>query len=238
LNLKRLERTGSKPFDLFFGRSFSSFSDFKDVTEFEDIETAIEERLEKLVELRDVIWPMIAVKTSQVRQNKAKWTNQHIKQVPSISPGTRVMAVDQTRASKWDPVYGGPYTVIRQTKGGAYVLQDHDGKELSRKMTIQMLKLADDRMPSEEGDEDRKKVEKVDKDKNEHFEVLGILDHRKMQGNKNEYRVRWKGYKKANDTWEPEENFDDLDVIKKYWNQKRRGNVELPKSRGRPKKKV
>jgi hypothetical protein len=231
LNLKTLHRTGSRPFDLFFGRPFNSFHDFTQIKNIEDIESAINHRLENLIELRDVVWPSVAIKTKINRKNKAEWTNNHLKQLPNLMPGAKVMALDQTRSSKWDPVYEGPYTIIRKTGGGAYILQDHDGTTLDRKMTISMLKPIDGMIPSG----GRKQQDKDSK----HYEIAGILDHRQKKNGKGyEYRVRWKDFKESEDTWEPEENFDDVAIIKRYWNQRKKGKIELPRARGRPKKSV
>ena len=49
----------------------------------------------------------------------------------------------------------------------------------------------------------------------QHYEVSGIMDHRlnwKKSGY--QYLVRWKGFTAEEDTWELEENFDDMAVIK------------------------
>lgn len=224
LNLKPLPRTGTKPFELFFGRPFNSFNDFSNVTGFEDLEKAIGKRLNTLKQLKEVIWPTIAKKTSDTRQNRAKWVDQHVKQMPALKPGTMVMAVDQTRRSKWDPVYEGPYKIESRDQKGTYSLRDVDGKMLDRKMTINMLKPIDG-TPSGGRNEAK------------HYEVLGVLKHRRNKKGKGfEYLVRWKNYGEEDDTWEPEENFDDIAIIKRYWSQVRDGGVALPKSRGRPKK--
>jgi hypothetical protein len=230
LNLKILGRTGSKPFDLFFGRPFNSFGDFSAANEMDNLEDAMDNRLEDLKELRDVVWPAVAEKTRTTRKKRAEWMDEHNKQLPSLQPGTKVMALDQTRSSKWDPIYEGPYTIIKQTAGGAYELQDHDGKRLDRKMVISMLKVIDGVPPSG----GRKEIQKED----QHYEVLGILAHREKGKSKgNEYKVRWKGCGEEEDTWEPEENFDDMAVIKRYWKQRREGSIVLPRAKGRPKKK-
>jgi hypothetical protein len=84
----------------------------------------------RLKELEEVIWPLIAQKTSEWRKKKIGQQNDCKKQVEPLAPGTRVMARDQTRESKWDPRFEGPFI-------------DADGKELERRMTIDMLRPLD-----------------------------------------------------------------------------------------------
>ena len=65
-----------------------------------DIATAMERRMEKLVELRDVVWPAISKKIADLRRKRAEMVYNKLKQLPSLQSGTKVMAIDQTRASK------------------------------------------------------------------------------------------------------------------------------------------
>ena len=53
------------------------------------------------------------------------------------------------------------------------------------------------------------------------YEVESILDHRKKheRGANMEYKIRWKGYSKAHDTWEPEDNLDCKDMLADYHNK-------------------
>ena len=51
-----------------------------------------------------------------------------------------------------------------------------------------------------------------------------------------EYLVRWKDGE-GEDTWEPKENFDDMEVVKRYWKQVKAGKIVLPKRRGPRRKK-
>ena len=57
LNLKILERTESKPFELFYRGLFNSFTNFDNIEEYLNIVTAIEKRLQKLIESMNVVWP-------------------------------------------------------------------------------------------------------------------------------------------------------------------------------------
>lgn len=52
------------------------------------------------------------------------------------------MAVNDTRGSKAESRYGGPYTVFRVNKGGAFVLKDQTGKLLGRQFAVFQLKPA------------------------------------------------------------------------------------------------
>ena len=117
-----------------------------------------------------------------------------LKQLPPLQPGTKVMAIDQTRASKWDPIYKGLYTVICQTEGKNYKLQDADGKMLDRRMTIHMLKPVDSMLLSGgrklQQSKEEEKGEAVSKEGilpeeekdgvDQHYEVSGIMDHRTL----------------------------------------------------------
>lgn len=53
-------------------------------------------------------------------------------------------------------------------------------------------------------------------DENEDYEVERILDVHFQRNNKREFLVRWKGYSSKSDSWEPEENLDCEELIKKF----------------------
>ena len=54
------------------------------------------------------------------------------------------------------------------------------------------------------------------KEQEQHWEVEGIIDHKK-EGNSWKYLVNWSGWGPEYNSWVSEKDFDDLDVIKKYW---------------------
>ena len=63
------------------------------------------------------------------------------KQQQPLAIGTKVMAQDHTRTSKWNPLYEGPFEVAHVEVNGAYTLRDLTGNIIEPKRTIDMLKL-------------------------------------------------------------------------------------------------
>ncbi|RZC42410.1 Chromo domain containing protein, partial [Asbolus verrucosus] len=53
-------------------------------------------------------------------------------------------------------------------------------------------------------------------DENEDFEVERILDVYFKRNGQREFLVSWKGYPQSQNSWEPEENMDCKDLIKKF----------------------
>lgn len=191
LNVRILERTKSRPFELMFGRPFNDFKDFHLVDPLEDPIQAVGQRLETLKELRDLVYPAMVEVTANYRKGRASVINDNNKLLTPLQPGERVMIVDVTKGNKWMPGYEGPFTIFRQTRGGAYVLLDHDGTKLKRKFPIHLLKIVDG-VPSGGG-----------KEEEEHFVVDHIVDHRPLKnGIGNQYQVRWKGFNQSEDTWD------------------------------------
>jgi len=73
-----------------------------------------------------------------------------------------------------------------------------------------------------ENDPDRFKSRRIDKlapiliDKAEEWEAKQVLDYRR-QNNRHEFLVHWKGYERADDSWETIENLDhSLELIQEY----------------------
>ena len=234
LNLKELRRIGTEPFTLFFGRPFNQFKDHSNTPITSNYQQVIENRLNKLRELRDIVWPVTHQRSNSQQNHKAQQHNIHTKIIPPLNPGTQVMIKDVTRESKWDPIYEGPYTVIKQVRGGSYLLQDQTGTQLNRTIPIDHIKIIDDKSSRGRKDSHKSPINPStnSNDHNSHYEVLGIVKHRVNKNNKgHDYLVRWKGYTEADDSWVSEEDFDDIAIIKRYWKQFKQGQVKLPNDR-------
>ena len=213
LNLKNLQRTGSKPFELFLARPFYMFEDWTEIKE-GNVDGFLQSRLKELEELRDVIWPAIKSQNSEHKAKNQAYHDSTHRIVSDLQPGTIVMAIDTTRESKWDPIYEGPYEVVRKTHGGSYILRDQTGEELKRRYAISMLKVID--VPS--GGESLHAKD----DGKQSYVVKEIIKHREDKAGKAyEYLVRWEGYGSKDDSWVHESDFDGMAIIKKYWKKLR-----------------
>jgi hypothetical protein len=63
---------------------------------------------------------------------------------------------------------------------------------------------------------------------NEEYEVEKVLGHRTHgRWKKKQYLIKWKGYSKAHNSWEPEENLNAPDLMKEYHNQNRASAREI-----------
>jgi hypothetical protein len=90
-------------------------------------------------EFKEAIMPGINDRTKEIKKKQEQKLDER-KQVLPLQPGTKVMAINKTRSSKWDPQFEGPYEVVKQHRGGAYTLKDATGEIVPRRRTIDMLK--------------------------------------------------------------------------------------------------
>jgi chromobox protein 5 len=60
----------------------------------------------------------------------------------------------------------------------------------------------------------------------ESFVVERILNHHLGKDNSYSYLVKWKGYSKNHNSWEPVSNFNSLLPINKYWKLKKKKNLK------------
>ena len=201
-NNKIADLTGASPFSLMYGRSCNEPQDYTqpdaqvkpfDLSEWRSYQ-------DKFLAL---ILPGIADRIDKRKKKMVQTLNKHRKLLlpGSIPNGALVMLVDPDRGSKMDPVYVGPYTVVRRTRQGNYVLRDDNGDHLDRHVPPDQLKMK------------AKKPSDKDLD-NKAYEVQSILKHRGKAGDY-EYFVKWKDYNER--SWVHESSFLDDLVIKNYW---------------------
>jgi len=206
MNTRSVALHNSSPFSLFFARKFNGISNFS--TEKKGVLLSQEELLERLEYMTKTVFPAIQSKTRETQRRMIERFNRTVLH-NEFPDGAKVMTLDPIKGDKLAPRYEGPYTVVRRTTGGSYVVKDGTGEELGRNFAPSQLKLVLDDFESTEA-----------------YEVEKILDHREEPGEGVEYHVKWKGYKDT--TWEPQRNFNERDCIKDYW--KARGLPEIDSS--------
>lgn len=139
LNDQISAHTKSSAFELLFGRKRNGFADFSATEPTKDWATATIRQKEKADMLSKAIWPALSELMSEIQTNQRKQMDER-PQLPTISVGDRVMAVDQTHSSKWDPKYEGPFTVAICHPGGTYTLTDATGQTISSRRSAEHLK--------------------------------------------------------------------------------------------------
>jgi hypothetical protein len=202
LNESINQRTGSTAFALMYGRRFNNFKDFSQVDAISNVDKATTDVQTVWKQFRDVVLPGLEKRVVKVKQQQEQRLNSR-KQSQVLKPGTKVMAVDQTKGSKWDLVYEGPFEIVKQHDGGSYSLRNSLGEILDRRQTIDMLKVVDNTK------------NKVISDIDQHYEVETIKKHRKTPSGY-EFLVKWKNYSKRYNFWVKAEDFNTQQVIKKY----------------------
>lgn len=199
--------TGSTPFSLMFGRTLN---DLKDYSQQPPTPISLDEWKEHQQKILSLIYPAISVRTKSSKEKLMQSLNKHRRLLlPSAFPtGSTVMIIDVTRRNKFEPKYVGPYTIVRRSRGGAYVLKDMSGDLLDRHVPADQMKLLS------------RSKRKLDID-NPVYEVDNIVSHRGAPG-KYEYLVHWKDYPESDRTWEPASHFLDDTCIQDYWKEQSR----------------
>lgn len=216
MNAKVSKRLDTAPYSLMFARKLNNFEDYRN----EDTQPPMsrEDLLKRIEHMSEVVFPAIEERTEAVtKKQKSRFDESHkLIEFPSDS---YVMKRVLQKKNKLHPEYEGPFTVVRKTKGGSYILKDETGDLLSNDIPPSQLKLIsqDEIVETEQA-----------------FEVERIIAHNADLDGEILYKIRWKGYKPKDDTWEPYENLNCPDRIHEYWE---RINQPSPHNSGPQKRK-
>jgi len=199
LNAKVSKRHNTAPYTLMFARKINGF---KDYTEDHQLTPASEKELvDRITMMEDTVFPAIKERIMAViKAQQNKFDKKHIQvDFPAVS---QVMPKINEQVGKLDPIYEGPYTIVRKNQGGAYILKDEKNDVLTREYAPSQLKLIsqDEVIPCDEL-----------------FEVQAIIAHQEITPGNYEYKVRWKGYDENHDTWEVADAFTQRRTIADYW---------------------
>ena len=197
-NVRTVHLHNSSPFSLFFARKANGFSNH---TNDEGRVMNQEELLERLKYMTEIVFPAVRAKSKARQQKMIERFNATVLH-NDFPDGAKVMSLDPIKGDKLTPRYEGPFTVVKRTSHGSYILKDGTGKTLNRHYAPSQLKLVLD-----------------DFEETETYEVEKILEHRESATSARayEYLVKWKGYSDDDNTWEPEDHFIERRCITDYW---------------------
>lgn len=199
MNIKVTALTNSTPFSLFYARRFNQLANYQQDDEALMTEQELQERLEHLT---NIVYPSIAERSIDIQEKrKAKFDEDHM--MLNLPMGAQVMTITHRPKGKAEAQYEGPFKVVRRNAGGAYTLRDSDGEVLQRDYAPHQLKLITADVYQGDNDEASYVIKK-------------ILDDRVRQDGQREYLVHWKGYTKEEATWTAYEDFNDVEIIRKY----------------------
>lgn len=225
-NNKVQELTGSSPFTLMFTRPLNQLIDYTTQPHAPISMDDWQQHQEKVVSL---IFPSVSDRIKGKQESMRAKLDALRKKVTSdeLLPGTVVMIKDpiyllnpSLRPTR-EPTWIGPYTIVRRTLYGPYILRDDTGQVYARQVNIDQMKVlySPSAIPSQRAVEDENT-----------YEVDYIISHRERNG-QYEYLIKWKGYDKKDATWENEDAFNDPQPVERYFKllqiKKQAKNVRL-----------
>ena len=194
-NLKVQDLTGSSPFVLMFGRQMNEMRDYS-VEPYQPVN--LEEWKEHQEKVVSLVLSSISKRISKKQSAMRKKLDALRKTVTKkeVTPGTIVMIKDPTYLAhpslrpSTQPEWIGPYTVVRRTLYGPYILRDDTGMIYHRFVNFDQMKIvfSADKIPAEREEEEENT-----------YEVDYVVDHREENG-VYKYKVKWKGYDMSEST--------------------------------------
>lgn len=143
MNIKPNETTKSSPFELFYGRPYSGFLDFRQAKPAVMSPSDILHRWKKLYEL---VFPAVKKLTKRMLlQSSQNYDKNRLIVHEVLKPGTIVMyEIDGLRSAMkkktFEPAFNGPCVVERINRAGNYVLRELDTGNLLRARSYAQLK--------------------------------------------------------------------------------------------------
>lgn len=219
INAKDAALSKTAPFTFFFGRARNEWVDYSAEEirlECGEQDEAVLDQLREQEALRqalvaDIVRPAVEEAARKRQEAKNERLNESRKIIDvDYPPGSLVMAKVPDRDSKLEPLWVGPFMVVRKSKRSAtYVLRDLDNKVLPRSFAVSQLKfIADTRVPLTTADGSVVA-------QGERAVIQEIIDHRNT-GPQTEYLVRWKGFGEEDDEWLTASMFDDPAFLTEY----------------------
>ncbi|ORE01489.1 hypothetical protein BCV72DRAFT_72590 [Rhizopus microsporus var. microsporus] len=139
LNNKVSKRLNSTLFSLMFVRRMNDIKRYDDKGEIKEMSMTHEELMNRIDYMSNIIFPAIAERIKAYTDiqkgiaDKKHW-------IIDYPERSYVMVRVRDRYNNLTPAYQGPYSVVRKTTGGSYVLKDEEGILISRNYSPEELK--------------------------------------------------------------------------------------------------
>jgi hypothetical protein len=213
-NNKVRDLTGSSPFSLMFGRRLN---EMKDYTQEPHLPINMQEWTEHQEKVMSIIFPAIHERITKKQAAMRKQMDAVRKKVvkDELLPGTIVQIKDplyllnpSMRPSS-EPMYIGPYTIVRRTLYGPYILRDDTGDIYHRQVNIDQMKVvySPKHLPAAADDNN---------DDGDMYEVDYIMKHEEKNG-QFRYFIKWKGYDVKDASWVSEDDINDPQPVERYF---------------------
>ena len=203
VNNKVLERTKSRPFDLFFNRYYDSTA--IDTNH----ESADESQwLLKSQKLFQLVFPRIMERSKEYRDKYSKKFDTTHNILPDLEPGKLVVIKNQLRkkTEKLTPRWNGPYIIKRMTNFGTYEVETVDGEPYPNKISRNELKeLPDDFM------------EHQNTSNAQEWQIETIKAHRfHPKTQEPQFKVKWRGLDNRHNSWRVWNDFYEKEMLTEY----------------------
>jgi hypothetical protein len=200
-NKNNATRTGSRPFELLFGRPAKPVAG-EEIDD--DVEVMNEEDIiEKNEEMLRIVYPAIYARQQRVANASDEKVDEERKnsvRTEDVVPGTRVFIRNHDYRST--VLWSGPYFIVKRV-GNSYVVKDSEGAEQVRRVPRDQLKIVRD-----------------GRDENEEEYEVDFVIADKVENNRRKFLVKWKGYSAAESTWEDKDNFNQTKALRDYFENK------------------
>jgi transposase InsO family protein len=222
----KLSKTAA--FTMFYARAANPWTDYTLASVLgPDAQATFEAELEKLPDydtlqldeqkatmrdFKNVTLVALAKRTAEARQKTNSALDKKRKQIVRSYPrNSTVYIKNEDYASKFDPLWIGPFSVTRKSKkSGCYKLVDVDGEKLKRPVPVSKIKWVSDH-DIELLDNDSQTIEQA----SERGVVKQIIKTKRVDGQTN-YLVEWKNAQEPNE-WLTADAFDDPSSIANFW---------------------
>ena len=204
--------TKMSPYELMFGRPMNQFENWTNEPTKNDAAMLLQRTLE-IRKMIDETHNHFMERINEIKEDQKLIQDRRSRlRIAPLESGTRVFIKCEGILNKMDARFSGPFIVVRKTANHNYVLTDVLGNELKMSYPLHKLKIVGS---------DSHGNEEVD-------EVIEVLDHR-TEDDTNWYLVKWRNDNE--NSWIPEENFNTMEVIKKYFDK-----IEKTKKQTKPRK--